>query len=741
MPVAPLPNNTLLKQEGGNYRYRIDAFLGGGGFGITYRAFDLALNGPVVIKELAFDQVSYRDVQHSTVKVLNGKDAVHSKLVKRFAEEAQKMNRFRSPYIVRVLDVWRERGTAYYAMDLIDSNRHIGEPEGGWHQDDAPPPVDWGTARKWGEQLLDALREVHDIGMVHGDIKPDNVLIDKRGSVVLIDFGTARTEQDMARTVTAQAYTPGYAAPELESRTRVKEAGPWSDLYGWGMIMYGMAKIHPGLDGSPLDATSRVHASISGGDPYANAKEDLLRAGVPSSWAKVIGLCVDLDPQRRPRTVRDLLQLQQDFESGAPTPQPPPAVTRPKSGGNRTVVQGEEDQRIQTIGGGGDMAPPPDPPKRSSLGLILALLLGAGAVVGGLFAAGILPPDSGGDPEPSPRGEEDSGPVAEQDVGEDPGEEPDEEDDVGGSGGEALVDPVRDEPDAAPEVVPQVEDEPPPTPMLPGEACDGSVMCVSAYECAGGFCVPPGMRLIADPEGDDAPVFMDVAEVTQQGFESAFSVNPSFFVSCGPNCPVEQVNWFESAAYANARSTSEGLTPCYRLRECEGTLGGGCDDGVFMCEGDYECDDVDAVDDCTGYRLPTEDEWRLAVALNHPPESWASEDTDDHVHPGLNPIAWFSGNSAVSYAGGFDCSDWGGTSCGTQVVQSRGPGAIGVSDLYGNVSEWIHDLSGDRMQLGGSWGSAIDDGALEEFGDWAAERRNFSIGFRLVRSVPPPPSE
>ncbi|HUU22793.1 MAG TPA: SUMF1/EgtB/PvdO family nonheme iron enzyme, partial [Phycisphaerae bacterium] len=106
-------------------------------------------------------------------------------------------------------------------------------------------------------------------------------------------------------------------------------------------------------------------------------------------------------------------------------------------------------------------------------------------------------------------------------------------------------------------------------------------------------------------------------EVTQGQWFAAFGNNPSWFgpsgdgADCGDDCPVEMVNWFEAAAYANWLSNQEGLAPCYLLTGCTGTLGGGCAAGDSWCDsGTYVCtvtlNGVSSPYECEGYRLPTE---------------------------------------------------------------------------------------------------------------------------------------
>ncbi|MFT6400559.1 MAG: serine/threonine protein kinase, partial [Bradymonadia bacterium] len=273
--------------------------MGGGGFGITYRARDQRLHGYVVVKELAFEGTAYRDTATGEVLPHEGKKPLHRKMVTRFLREARLLNRIRNPYVVRVIDVWEERGTAYYAMDELADAGALSPVKDGFELDN------WQDAASRATQLLEALGAVHEAGMVHGDVKPDNVLVTGSGEVALIDFGTVRSDADLERTVTSMSFTPGYAPPELMQAVRIREAGPWSDLYSWGMLVYGLVRPHPSTTGQPIDALGRM----MGDDPYATTEADLVAAGMPPVWATVVASCVSIPPYNRPKSVDETKSL------------------------------------------------------------------------------------------------------------------------------------------------------------------------------------------------------------------------------------------------------------------------------------------------------------------------------------------------------------------------------------------------------------------------------------------------
>lgn len=298
MAVVELsPGDTLGPSADGSCRYEILQVLGAGGFGITYLARDRRLQGEVVLKELACSDIAFRDSATGEVRPARGQTEHHRKMVDRFVREARLLNRLRNPHIVRVTDVWQERGTAYYSMDLVDAPSHLGAANA-----DGVTTQSWSNVTTHVTQLLSALEAVHDAGMVHGDVKPANVLLDSRRGVVLIDFGTARDGSEFFATVTSTSFTRGYAPPELMHPSRVREAGPWSDIYSWGMLVWGLVLAHPGERGRPVDAFARSQSF----DPYVDPAGQLAAAGVPDAWATVVGRCISLAPHERPKSIAEI---------------------------------------------------------------------------------------------------------------------------------------------------------------------------------------------------------------------------------------------------------------------------------------------------------------------------------------------------------------------------------------------------------------------------------------------------
>jgi formylglycine-generating enzyme required for sulfatase activity len=158
-------------------------------------------------------------------------------------------------------------------------------------------------------------------------------------------------------------------------------------------------------------------------------------------------------------------------------------------------------------------------------------------------------------------------------------------------------------------------------------------------------------------------------EVTQGQFRRLMGYNPSHFSSCGANCPVEQVNWHEACAYANALSRSRGMEECY---DCKGSgRGVRCDAKAQYRGSNYY--------NCSGYRLPTEAEWEYAARAGTSTAFYSGGITHTGFDCGrdanLDKIGWYCGNSGNK----------------THPVGRKQANAWGLYDMAGNVWEWVYD--------------------------------------------------
>ncbi|SEL26221.1 serine/threonine-protein kinase [Nonomuraea pusilla] len=194
-------------------RYELLEPIGKGGMGIVWRAHDELLDRTVAVKE-----VRYAAALGDEVQLLN----------RRTMREARAAARFEHPNVIVVHDVIEEDGRPWIVMQLVQS-RSLGAVI---KQDGPLPPK---RVAEIGLAVLDALHRAHEAGVMHRDVKPENVLLADDGRVVLTDFGIATLETETQLTVTGLAGTPAFIAPE---RLKGLPARRESDLWSLGATLY-----------------------------------------------------------------------------------------------------------------------------------------------------------------------------------------------------------------------------------------------------------------------------------------------------------------------------------------------------------------------------------------------------------------------------------------------------------------------------------------------------------------------
>ena len=234
--------------------YRIDAILGAGGFGVTYRAFDTHLENWVAIKEYFPLEWSYRDADGVSVQAntqgmnaaADGKGSDYQWGLERFLDEARVLARVQHPYVVRIKRYFKAHGTAYIVMDYEE-----GQPLSAILRDGET--LGEQDIRGLLEDVLPALQAVHEQGFLHRDIKPANLYVRKSDHrVLLIDFGAARAAIGQHSRSVTSLITPGYSPPE-QYTTRNDRYGTWTDLYALGAVLYRCVAGHP-----PAEAAERL---------------------------------------------------------------------------------------------------------------------------------------------------------------------------------------------------------------------------------------------------------------------------------------------------------------------------------------------------------------------------------------------------------------------------------------------------------------------------------------------------
>ncbi|MET0165597.1 MAG: protein kinase [Vicinamibacterales bacterium] len=267
-------------------RYQITAQIGAGGMGEVYRASDTTLERTVAIK------------------VLPDHAANDAQFRERFEREARAASALNHPNILTVFDVGRERDAAFLVMELIDGvtlRERIA--------DCALPPREVVSI---GAQIADGLAAAHQAGLVHRDLKPDNVMVTRDGRVKILDFGLAKplaTPLAGQHTQTAISEagmlvgTIGYVAPE---QVRGGAATAQSDLFSLGVVLYESAT---GQRTFSRPTTVETLNAILKEDPPE------LPATVPMGLRQIIAHCLEKEPGRRFQTAADVAFALRAFAS------------------------------------------------------------------------------------------------------------------------------------------------------------------------------------------------------------------------------------------------------------------------------------------------------------------------------------------------------------------------------------------------------------------------------------------
>lgn len=250
--------------------YQVEALVGRGAMGAVYLARDTKLN------------------RHVALKVLLGSLARTPSIVKQFHQEAQSAAPLNHPNIVRIYSAGIESGTPFIAMEFVD-----GEPLDRFLK--RKGKVTWDVALHVGAQVALALDCAHQHGIVHRDVKPSNILVDRKGGVRLTDFGIARMQSRDGRSGGPVVGTPQYMSPEQATGN---EVFPASDLFSLGVTLYQMIAGDMPFKG---ESSMALIQSICEDDPPRLNKSD---PSVPDDVARLVAYLMAKDPADRPASAK-----------------------------------------------------------------------------------------------------------------------------------------------------------------------------------------------------------------------------------------------------------------------------------------------------------------------------------------------------------------------------------------------------------------------------------------------------
>ena len=254
-------------------RYRVDALLGTGGFAWVYRGFDPDLEIPVALK------------------VLKPHFAGDPEFEARFRREASTAARLRHPNIVTIYAVGREDDAVYFAMDYL--------PQGLSSRLEVSNTLPEPVVARIGLEVARALAMAHRAGVVHRDIKADNILFDDHGNAIVVDFGIARAAADAAHETRSNVVvgTPQYFAPE---QARGREVDGRTDIYALGVTLFRAATGKLPFEGDDWYAVARQHVE----DPPPRPRE--LNPGISERLEQVLLRSLEKRPEDRFQTADDM---------------------------------------------------------------------------------------------------------------------------------------------------------------------------------------------------------------------------------------------------------------------------------------------------------------------------------------------------------------------------------------------------------------------------------------------------
>lgn len=260
-------------------RYEILEVIGTGGMAVVYKAMCHRLN------------------RYVAVKILRDELANDEEFRKRFQTEAQAVAMLSHPNIVSVYDVSHSDGVEYIVMELIEGVTLMQYMK-------KKGALGWKEALHFAVQISKALEHAHEKGIVHRDIKPQNIMILKDGTIKVADFGIAALESAQEKKSDQTVGSVHYIAPE---QARGEQPNPRSDIYSLGVVMYEMLTGKMPYDGDTAEQVAMKHIT---GHPVPPQE---LNPDIPEELAAITLKAMNSDINARYQSASELLRDLEDF--------------------------------------------------------------------------------------------------------------------------------------------------------------------------------------------------------------------------------------------------------------------------------------------------------------------------------------------------------------------------------------------------------------------------------------------
>ena len=282
--VTPLPEGHKL------FEYKVLRLLGQGGFGTTYLCHDEHLQKQCVVKEFTPHSLIVRGSDGDIDALRRNWQRAFAVARNAFLDEARKLAKFNHPNIVRVNRYFEAHNTAYFVMDheAGRSMRSLLRRES-----------DTFTEEEIVALILPLCRglvELHHAGLIHCDIKPENIIVRPDGSAALIDFGAAVDFRNLNGAEFENVATPAYAP--IEQLHAKSAQGPWTDIYALGAVVYEMIAGHP-----PTPSLARVRGA------EMKAASSIGRGKYGDRLLGLIDKCLSINFAERPRSASEFIVL------------------------------------------------------------------------------------------------------------------------------------------------------------------------------------------------------------------------------------------------------------------------------------------------------------------------------------------------------------------------------------------------------------------------------------------------